>query len=204
MTPEQRKLALTAHIAASVGWLGAVAGFLPLAVMALGSSDERAVRSAFLGMALMGRLVIVPLSLASLLTGLVVSLGGPWGLFRHYWVMAKLAINILSIAILLKYMQSLNRLAALAESGVAPRDPSSVLHASLALAALLTATALSVYKPWGLTPYGSKQQERGAQGSSPEPVVGPRRGLIALAALAAAVILLGLLLHLTGHVPVMH
>ena len=37
------------------------------------------------------------------------------------------------------------------------RDPSAVLHASLALVLLLVATVLGIYKPRGLTPYGGRK-----------------------------------------------
>lgn len=39
MTPRLRKFALTAHVTSSVGWLGAVATFLALAVVGLTSQD---------------------------------------------------------------------------------------------------------------------------------------------------------------------
>jgi hypothetical protein len=42
------------------------------------------VRAAYLAMELIARFVIIPLAFASLLTGLIQSLGTPWGLFRHY------------------------------------------------------------------------------------------------------------------------
>jgi hypothetical protein len=90
MAPRLRKFTLTAHVAFSVGWLGAVAGFLALAVAGLTSQDAQTVRAAYLAMELTAWFVIAPLSLASLLTGLVQSLGTTWGLFRHYWVVAKL------------------------------------------------------------------------------------------------------------------
>ena len=70
MTPRIRKFALTAHVTSSVGWLGAVAGFLALAVAGLTSQDAQMVRAAYLAMELTGWFVIVPLSLASPLTGL--------------------------------------------------------------------------------------------------------------------------------------
>lgn len=54
------------------------------------------VRAAYLAMDLTGRFVIVPLSLGSLLTGRVQSLGTTWGLFRHYWVLMKFQITILA------------------------------------------------------------------------------------------------------------
>ena len=71
MSPDVRKLALTAHITASVGWLGAVAAFLALAVVGVTSEDAQVVRSAYIAMGLTGSFVIVPLSFVSLLTGLV-------------------------------------------------------------------------------------------------------------------------------------
>ena len=50
MSPGYRKVALTAHVTASVGWLGAVAGFLALAIAGLTSHDPQHVRSAYLAM----------------------------------------------------------------------------------------------------------------------------------------------------------
>lgn len=75
MNPSLRKFVLTAHIVSSVGWLGAVAAFLALAVAGLSGQDAQKVRAAYIAMDLIGWLVIVPCSLASLLTGLVQSLG---------------------------------------------------------------------------------------------------------------------------------
>jgi hypothetical protein len=79
-----RKLMLTAHITFSMGWLGAVAVFLALAITGLTSHDAPLVRAAYLAMGLSGWLVIVPSSFAALLTGVLQALGTPWGLFKHY------------------------------------------------------------------------------------------------------------------------
>lgn len=78
MPPALRKLALTAHVASSVGWLGSVATFLVLAVVGLTGEDGQRVRGAYLAMEVTGWYVIVPLAFASLLTGLVQSLGTTW------------------------------------------------------------------------------------------------------------------------------
>jgi len=85
LTPSLRKFALTAHVTSSVGWLGAVASFLVLAIAGLIGDDDQMVRSVYLATDLTTWFVIVPLAFASLLTGLVVALGTQWGLFRHYW-----------------------------------------------------------------------------------------------------------------------
>ena len=94
LTPNLRKLALIAHVTFSVGWLGAVAAFLSLAIAGLTSQDAQLVRSADLAMDLTACFVIVPLCFASFVTGIVSSLGTPWDLFRHYWVLVKLLITI--------------------------------------------------------------------------------------------------------------
>lgn len=165
MTPRLTKLALTAHITSSVGWLGAVAAFLALAIAGMTSQDSQTVRSAYVVMELTGRSILVPLSIASLVTGLVQSLGTTWGLFRHYWVLAKLVINLLATVILLMYLETLGFFAGVAadmtSSTTVPgvlRSPSAVLHAGLALLVLVVATVLGVYKPRGMTPYGQRKQ----------------------------------------------
>jgi hypothetical protein len=160
MTPRVRKLALTAHVASSVGWLGAVAAFLALAVVGLTSQDAQTVRGAYLVMEPAAWIVLVPLAFASLLTGLVQSLGTPWGLFRHYWVLAKLLLNVLAAVVLLLYMQTFGALARVAADPSADlgavRNVSPLLHAALAFLLLLTATTLAVYKPRGMTPFGRR------------------------------------------------
>jgi hypothetical protein len=164
MTPGLRKLALTAHVTCSVGWLGAVAVFLALAVAGLSSGDAQLVRSAYLAMELTGWFVIVPLSLAALLTGLVQALGTTWGLFRHYWVLIKFLITVVASVLLLVHMRPTTNLArAAAERTLSSSDLRGariqlVADAGAALLALVVNTALSVYKPRGMTPYGRRKQ----------------------------------------------
>src|SRR5437660_10662906 len=101
MTPALRKLNLTAHVTCSVGWFGAGAGFLVLSIAGLNSQDAPRVRAAYLAMELIAWCVIVPLSFASPLTGIVQSLGTSWGLFRHYWILMKLLMTIPCTGLLL-------------------------------------------------------------------------------------------------------
>lgn len=165
MPPAIRKFALTAHVTASVGWLGAVVVFLALAGVGLTSHDEQTVRGVYLVMEPAAWFVLVPLAFASLLTGIVQSLGTTWGVFRHYWVVFKLLITLFATAILLVYMGTFRHMAAVAADPSVElesvRSTSPRLHAVLALVVLLTATVLAVYKPRGITPYGQrKQRER--------------------------------------------
>ena len=162
--PGLRKFALTAHIACSVGWLGAVAGFLALAVAGLASRDPRTVAAVYPAMEVITIYVIVPLSLASLLTGLIQSLGTPWGLFRHYWVLIKLLLTSVATVVLLLQLGPIRYLGAAARGAAPPiadlraLGTSMVIHAAGGLLVLMSTTILSVYKPRGLTRYGQQKQ----------------------------------------------
>lgn len=160
MTPRARKLVLTIHVVVSLGWFGAVAAFLALALSGLTSPDPQTVRADYLAMALIGWSVIVPLSVATLLVGIIQSLGTEWGLFRHYWIVIKLVLTIAATALLLLHMRLVGDLAsAAAQTDLSATDLRAlriqlVGDAAAALAVLLVATILSIYKPRGLTRRG--------------------------------------------------
>jgi hypothetical protein len=104
---------------------------------------------------------LVPLAVATLVSGLVMSLGTAWGLF-HYWVVFKLVITAFCTIILLIYMGTF---ASMSDAAADPRfalvavqNPSPIVHAILALLLLLTANVLATYKPLGLTAYGVRMQ----------------------------------------------
>ena len=162
MSPGFRKLALTAHVTSSVGWIGAAGAFLAIAVVGFSSENPQAMRGAYLVMEPAAWGVLVPLAFASLLSGLVMSLATTWGLFRYYWVVFKLAITVFCTSILLIYMGTFQAMAGVASDpgrGLAAiRNPSPIVHAVLALLLLLAANALAIYKPLGLTPYGARKQ----------------------------------------------
>jgi hypothetical protein len=160
VTPVIRKIAVTAHIVSSVGWLGATAGFEVLAVVGLMSRDNVMAHAACLAMEPITWYVIIPLAFTSWLTGLVLALGTRWGLFRHYWVLAKFLLNTVAIIILLLHTRLIRVVAAAAAGQPWFRADLHELKIQLvaigggALLALLVATALAVFKPRGLTAYG--------------------------------------------------
>src|ERR687894_2237354 len=116
MAPNPRKFALTTHITSSLGFLGAALAYLGLGISAVTSEDAQTVRAAWIAMELTGWYVIVPLALASLLTGLVMALGTKWGLFRYYWVLFSLVLTILSTVVLLLHMPDVSVLADVAQT----------------------------------------------------------------------------------------
>src|SRR5213596_752822 len=110
MAPGIRKLALIVHLVFSVGWIGAVVVYLVLGISAVTSKDVQTVRAAWIAMELTGWSAIVPLACGSLLTGLVMALGTPWGLFRQYWVLITLVLTLFSTVVLLLHMPTVSAL----------------------------------------------------------------------------------------------
>jgi hypothetical protein len=159
-----RKLWLAAHLSCSVGWLGAVAAYLTLDVTVAITDDAQMLRAAWVAMGLIVSWAIVPLAFASLVTGVVMSLGTRWGLFRHWWVVISLLLTIAATLVLLSEAGVINHAAAIAADpttsdielrGLAPTLP----HSVGGLAVLLIVQVMNVYKPQGLTPYGWRKQQ---------------------------------------------
>ena len=164
MPPRLRKFALSAHLTFSVGWIGALLAYLALGVGAVTSQDVQTVRAAWTAMELVGWYVIVPLALASLLTGLVMALGTKWGLFRHYWVLISFALTVFATVVLLLHIPTVSSMADLAQEaeGAGLEDlGGDLLHPGIGLVVLLVIQVLNLYKPPGMTRYGwRKQQEQ--------------------------------------------
>jgi hypothetical protein len=156
-----RKTVLVTHVATSVGWLGALAGYLALDITTAVNTNTSIVRSAYIGMDLIVRYAIVPLALASVIIGVINALGTPWGLFRHYWVLVKLVLTLAATGVLLHEAGSVAYLADLAATSDDPRLLSSTLPHSIGGMIVLTTTLiLSVFKPRGLTRYGWRKQQK--------------------------------------------
>jgi hypothetical protein len=172
MRPGLRKFMLSLHVATSVGWLGAVLAYVPLDVATVWSQDATTLRAAYVSMDLIAQWALIPLSIAALVTGLIVSLGTPWGLFRHYWVIVSLILTAFAVTILIIESQTIAALATIA-ADPATTDPdlrglpNTLGHSIGGLVVLLVVLGLNVYKPRGLTKHGwRKQQEaRGRPGT---------------------------------------
>jgi hypothetical protein len=179
MAPGVRRLALTVHVASSVGWFGAVVVFLVLAAVGATSEDPRMVAAVLVAMEPITWWALVPFAFASLLSGIVSSLGTAWGLFGHYWVLFKLVLNLIATVVLVLYTRTIGLIAGAAADPTASGADlralaaSPLLHAGAALLVLLAATVLAVYKPRGRTRYGQRRQhERRAR---PEHAAAPVR-----------------------------
>ncbi|TWJ03361.1 hypothetical protein JN11_00899 [Mucilaginibacter frigoritolerans] len=178
MAASTRKFLLTLHILFSVGWLGAVLAYLSLAITGLVSQKDEIVRMVYPALALVGWYVIVPCSLAALLTGLVQSLGTHWGGGRYYWVFLKFLLTFVASIVLVNHMPVVSKMANMVGKGqifgseYEKLQIQLLVHAAGGLLILLTTTVLSVYKPWGKTGYGLPKQEEYRQNSRPYLLLG--------------------------------
>lgn len=169
MSPSVRRLALAVHLTSSVGWIGAVVAYIALGV-AVVTRDSETVRSAWTAMEILGWYVLIPMALGSWASGLVLSLGSRWGLFRHYWVLFAFVLTTLATVILIAHMPDVSSVA----NAVRAADPADLdqnggdlFHSVLALVLLLVIQILNLYKPAGLTRYGwrKNQQQRLLRGT---------------------------------------
>ncbi|RSM65255.1 DUF2269 domain-containing protein [Kibdelosporangium aridum] len=160
MPPRLRKFVIAVHVATSVGWLGAVVGYIALDITAVTSQNGQVSRAAYLMMNVTVWYAIVPLALASVVIGTINALGTAWGLVRHYWVLVKFLLTIFATVILLVETRTVRALADVAASGADPRQlPGSLPHSIGGMVLLLGILALSVYKPRGKTRYGWRRRQ---------------------------------------------
>jgi hypothetical protein len=201
MTSALRKLVLTFHVTFSVGWLGAAAAYLSLAVAGLTSTDQQLVRATYLAMNVIGWVVIVPLSLAALLAGLVQSWRTEWGFLRHYWIAVKLVLTVIATGVLLLHMPTVSHVAAAAagathwSADLQPLQKSLTIHSAGGVLVLLTTTVLSIYKPWGKTPHGRRLA---AGATPPRELAAASSANVYISLGIAAILLIFLILHIAG------
>jgi len=135
--------------------------FLLLAILAWRGPSFAA--AAYVAMQPIAELVILPLCLAALITGVVQALGTAWGLTRHYWVLAKLMLTLITLVVLCLQLRTIDLLAASAgarEVSLLATEPrlSVMLHATGGLVVLALALILSIVKPPGRTPWASRPE----------------------------------------------
>ncbi|MGG2113426.1 hypothetical protein ABFY60_23605 [Lysinibacillus pakistanensis] len=146
-------------------WLGSAAAYIPIAVYVLTNQDVEMIRTAIKIMSLVVNFIVVPVAFASLLTGVALSLGTRWGLFRHYWILLKLLLTVFAVSMLVAYSIELSHAASIAaQTTLSSTDievlkaPIHITHPSGSVFIVLVATVLSVYKPKGMTKFGWRKQ----------------------------------------------
>lgn len=171
LTPNVRKFVLAVHLTVSIGWIGAAGAYLALAVAAANRQDVATVRATWIARELVGWYVIVPLAVASLVTGVVIALGTRWGLLRHYWVVFSLVLTSIATVILVERMPTVSDLAdkaRVADAAALDRLDRDFGHPVIGLVLLLLVLVLNLYKPRGVTRYGQRRINHRAGTARPD------------------------------------
>ena len=154
---------LVVHVTASAGWLGLSLGLLALGTTAATTGSPATVEASVRAMKLFADWPLLPLAFLTLLSGLLLSLGTPWGLATVpvgvHEVLADLATTTATVFALRPAVNS--AVAAVAAGGPLP-DAGDVLFGPIvSLTAYLFMTVISVLKPWGLTRRGRRLRAPG-------------------------------------------
>jgi hypothetical protein len=146
------KAALTVHVLTSVGWFGVAAALACGVVVATATSDH-ALSSAIYRTMELAPWLSIPAGLASAATGVVLGLGTAHGLIQRWWVVAKIGVNtavVVTDAVLITHFA---HQAAVTGHVAPPLRGAAIAH----VVALVVATVLSVFKPWGRTPWARRR-----------------------------------------------
>lgn len=149
-----RRGLVVVHIGVSVSWLGVSVGLLTLGVTARFSGDPTTAGAAYRAMAVLVNTLIIPVSLIALMSGVALSIGRPWGLTRHYWIVVKLVLTVITTALSIFSLRPLVDEAVAALAAGAPYPNTETMN-SLTAAPTVSTTiyvfmvVVSVLKPWG-------------------------------------------------------
>lgn len=139
-----RHALLTAHIVFSVGLLGDSAGYLAVAIRTGTLDDPALVHDSVKTLNMFSLVFGIPLSFATLLTGLALGLGTRWGVFRYPWVVAKL---VLIVTVVLVGAFVIAPASDQMLDGGGDRTGRLIAASAYDVVALAMATSLGVFKP---------------------------------------------------------
>lgn len=154
MRPRLRKGVLVAHIVAVGAWIGLDLMLGVLVFTPLLTADPAVAALCYRAMPLLYWPVLGS-GLISLITGVALGAGTHHGLVRHWWVLVKLALNVLLTALVIVLLgpamddaaEAGRRLAAGLPAGI---DLSNLVYPPIVSGtSLVVATVLAVYRPWG-------------------------------------------------------
>lgn len=139
----QKKWLLLVHLIFSSIMLGGAVIFLVLSIVAASTADESVYSACYTVMHVLSQTSVRASTIGTIVTGVLLSVGTHWGLFRYYWVIAKEVLTLVAIVVgpIGMYMWTLP----------ARADDLGVMWTGIILQVISLAAifCLSVLKPWG-------------------------------------------------------
>jgi hypothetical protein len=146
------KVVLCAHILTSVGWFG-VAVVVACAGLLAASTGDPSLPPVLYRTVETAPWLSIPMGLAAIASGVVLGLGTTFGLVRHWWVVAKIAISAAVVVTDALLVERVAHDAVATGHAPTPLYGSTIAHVVL----LAVATVLSVFKPRGRTPWSHQR-----------------------------------------------
>jgi hypothetical protein len=151
------KAALLSHILASIAWFG-MAVAIAVALVTAEATDDDALADGLRRSLEVSHWLTIPVGLAAVATGVLMSLATVWGLFRHWWVVAKIAFAVAVIVTDATVVRTATADAVRTAGDSSPAWGPVIAHVVL----LGLASVLSVFKPRGRTPWTRPPRPAGA------------------------------------------
>jgi hypothetical protein len=150
-----RKGVLVVHIVSAGTWIGIDVVMGVVIFTALLAEDDNTRALCYRALELFAVWPLFTIGLVCLASGIVLGIGTKWGLVRYWWVAIKLALNVV-LVVLVVFALRLGVIE-MAEQGrrFMAGEPASLAVGGLifppivSASALLVATVLAVFKPWG-------------------------------------------------------
>ena len=167
-----RRALLALHVLCGAGWMGLDLGLVVLVAAGASSDSGPTVAAAYTAARLVIPVVVPALALGMLVTGVLLGWGTRWGLLRWTWVLVKLVIGLVLTALVLLLLVP-NALGIPADlTGTADEVRAAVGSSGrdllpppiVSFVALGFALVLSIWKPWGRTPWSPPPAEPAVRG----------------------------------------
>jgi uncharacterized membrane protein len=170
LSPRARKTALTAHVAVIATWLGAVIANLFLGISAAVTDDETLADAYYASMDRLVNNLMPAAAIATLATGLLLALATRWGLLRHWWIIAKLVLAILTVVVGVTIIDPAisDTIRSRASTGSTGFSDALLPATAATPLMLVSATTIAITKPWGRTRRARRRATQAAP-SSPGP-----------------------------------
>ena len=167
LSASARKLTLTVHIISAIGWIGVDFVLFVFALNGMTSDDPDTIALSYRAIEMFAVVLLVPLGLVSLASGLLLGWGSKYGLLRYHWVLWKLILNVvLTTLVVFLLRPGVNEAADLVaetpttiSDELAQAQSNLIFPPTVSITVLTFATVLAVYKPWGRTGYGRRRLE---------------------------------------------
>lgn len=166
-----RRAVNSGHVVFAVGLLGVEWVMLLIGIVARSTDDPALRHGAYQLMRIFALAGGIPFAVLSLITGVLLCLYTPWGLWQHLWIKIKIvlliAVIVTGAAVVSQFAHRL--IAASASDGNAdalpPLQTWHLVVVIFQLVALIVSTALSVFKPSGDRGRGRPRARRRADGA---------------------------------------